>query len=238
MTLKESLAREPFTLALSSGFFGFFAHCGVMMALDDEDLKPEKITGSSAGAIVAAAWSHGVLAQELKLVLKELRKADFWDPGLGAGLLRGEKLEALLREVLKGRPQTTPIAISVFDIFSRKTMSFSEGDIPKFVRASVAVPLMFHPVRLGRRLYWDGGILDKMALNSVGPEDRTLVHYLPGQGLHSVYERARDVRALTPRQTMLAIDDLPRVGPNALDRGLYAIEHAYEKTRKALDCDV
>ena len=37
-TLREWLAEEPFALAMSAGFFGFFAHTGVLLALEEAGL--------------------------------------------------------------------------------------------------------------------------------------------------------------------------------------------------------
>ena len=33
--LRDWLEAEPFTLALSAGFFGFFAHTGLILALEE-----------------------------------------------------------------------------------------------------------------------------------------------------------------------------------------------------------
>jgi NTE family protein len=232
MTLREHLRKEPFTLALSSGFFGFFAHCGVALALGEENLHPAKVTGSSAGAIVASAIAHDVSLGDLKSTFRELKKSHFWDPSIGVGILRGEKMEGLVREILQGRPRKKALAISVFDIFARKTKSFDDGDIPRLVRASCAVPMMFHPVRHEGRYYWDGGILDKMALAGVGRRERVLVNYLPGEA----YERnhRRDFASLAPNQGALVIRGLPAPGPDALERGLQAVDVAYECAREAL----
>ena len=48
LTLREWLAEGPFTLALSSGFFGFFAHAGVVSVLEAEGLRPARIAGSAS----------------------------------------------------------------------------------------------------------------------------------------------------------------------------------------------
>ena len=55
-TLGEWLSAEPFSLALSAGFFGFFAHCGVLQALSARGLVPARLSGASAGARSVAAW--------------------------------------------------------------------------------------------------------------------------------------------------------------------------------------
>lgn len=42
MTLQTWLEENPFTLALSSGFFGFYAHAGFLKALEERGLAPER----------------------------------------------------------------------------------------------------------------------------------------------------------------------------------------------------
>src|SRR5262245_21144563 len=89
MTLREWLALGPYTLALSSGFFGFYAHTGFVAVLEREGLPPDRVTGSSAGALVAGLWAAGLDAPAIEAELRRLRRADFWDPRPGAGLLAG-----------------------------------------------------------------------------------------------------------------------------------------------------
>jgi NTE family protein len=45
---------------MSSGFFSFFAHAGLLGVLIDEGFLPERVSGSSAGALVTGAWAGGV----------------------------------------------------------------------------------------------------------------------------------------------------------------------------------
>lgn len=129
-TLAEQLAQEPFELVLSSGFFGFYAHTGVVLALEEAGLRPALLGGSSAGALVAGLWGAGLSAHVLKDTLLQLDRAAFWDvdplAGLpfflrhgvlrslaerlgferladeatGPGLLRGLAFDYLLRELL------------------------------------------------------------------------------------------------------------------------------------------
>ena len=61
-TLRTWLSEAPFSLTLSSGFFGFFAHAGVMTVLEDEGFVPSRVSGSSAGALVGGLWAAGVSA--------------------------------------------------------------------------------------------------------------------------------------------------------------------------------
>ncbi|HET9038276.1 MAG TPA: patatin-like phospholipase family protein, partial [Myxococcaceae bacterium] len=95
-TLREWLREGPFTLVMSSGFFGFFAHAGVVSVLEEEGLRPARITGSSAGALVGALWGAGVPAARIREELLALRREHFWDLRPGLGLLAGALFRALL----------------------------------------------------------------------------------------------------------------------------------------------
>ncbi len=230
----DHLKQQPFTLALSSGFFGFFAHHGFSLALKEAGLTPQRVTGASAGAIVAGAWSYGLTSEELLLVLRDLKREKFWDPAFGFGFLKGAKLESFLGELFAGREQEIPLAISTYDVFARKTVSFNSGDWPKIIRASCAVPLMFHPVKIGRRYYLDGGIQDKPALDSVEEGERVLIHYLPRFGPEKVYENRNAAEALRQKHFVVSPHELPDVGPNKLETGLRAMDAAYEHAVKVL----
>lgn len=63
-TLRDWLAAGPYTLALSSSFFGFYSHAGSLAALEEVGLTPAAITGSSAGALAGAAWAAGLDARD------------------------------------------------------------------------------------------------------------------------------------------------------------------------------
>ena len=66
ITLRDWLRQKPFTLTLSSGFFSFFAHCGMLSVLEEEGLTPQRITGASSGAMVGACWASGRRIADLK----------------------------------------------------------------------------------------------------------------------------------------------------------------------------
>jgi NTE family protein len=237
VTLGDWLAQGPFGLAMSSGFFSFFAHTGMLSALIARGLRPTHVAGSSAGALVAGAWGAGLEPDELAGVLAEVRREDFWDPSIGPGLLAGRKFDALLRRML---PQgaidacRVPVRISVFDILARRTVVLERGDLAKAIRASCAVPAMFQPVWIDRRPYWDGGILDRPGIAGV-PPGRLLFHHISSR---SVWRRAvPSSLALPARPEMvsLVVDGLPRSNPWRLDAGRQALLDARAATERALD---
>ena len=55
-SLSDWLRQGPFTLALCSSFFGYYAHAGVLQALEEAGIKPAKVCGSSSGSVISALW--------------------------------------------------------------------------------------------------------------------------------------------------------------------------------------
>jgi len=236
--LRDWLAAEPFGLAMSSGFFSFFAHTGMLSALVEAGLRPAHVAGSSAGALVGGAWAAGVEPDDLAVILGDLARDDFWDPAPGLGLLRGKRFDRLLRELLPidriegGR---VPLQISVFDILRRRTQVLTRGDLPDAIRASCCVPGLFHPVWIDRRPYWDGGILDRPGIAGIPDGARLLFHHIASQ---SPWRRVEPVPPSRRGMTTLVLDDLPRSGPTKLEAGRRAMALAREATRRALDAEV
>jgi NTE family protein len=234
------LGAAPFTLAMSSGFFGFFAHCGFLWALEERGFLPARIRGSSAGALVGGLWAAGLPARDIARELLQLSRTDFWDPRplAGAGLLRGQLFDALLRKMLPVQDFAqcrVRLHVSVFDVRSRRTRVVDGGDIASTLRASCAVPLMFQPVALDGRPHLDGGIADRSGVTLAPAGERIFYHHLVP---NSFWRRKSAPSSQVPVRGNLAgwiVPDLPRVTPFHLPRGRIALEQARKYTHAALD---
>lgn len=237
-TLADWLRAEPFTLSLSSGFFGFFAHAGVLLALEERALVPGRVTGSSAGALVGGLFAAGLPPERIREELLSLRRQDFWDPAPGAGLLRGRRFGDRLAELL---PVATfaecpiPVAVSAFDVRSRSTLVLEDGPLAPAIQASCTVPLLFHPVRHQGRALLDGGILDRAALQAVRPRERVLHHHLASRSPWRRRNSPQLAVPVRPGLTALVLPELPRVGPFRLGEGPHALNLALQRARAALD---
>ncbi|MDF1562412.1 MAG: patatin-like phospholipase family protein [Deltaproteobacteria bacterium] len=237
-TLAEALAAEPFTLALGSGFFGFFAHLGMVQALAARDLKPRRLVGVSAGAIISAAWASGTPLSKVEETLLSLRRQDFWDPSLGLGLLRGRRFRRLLEETLSApdfEGLEVPLAVTTVRPFTEGMTVIDSGDLPSAVHASCAVPFLFQPVRREGLLLWDGGVRERSGAAALAPDERTLFHHLASRSpWRRKGSRSMDVPTGENR-CALVIEGLPRLGPFRLEEGPEAISRARAATERALD---
>ncbi len=237
-TLREWLREGPFGLTLSSGFFGFFAHAGVLSVLEDEGLVPSRLSGSSAGALVAGAWAAGVDAQPLSRELLALRREDFWDPRPGIGLLAGRLFRTRLEALLPARSFAAcraPLALSVYDLVRRRTRVLAEGNVAAAIHASCAIPVLFQPVWHAGGLLIDGGVLDRPGLAGMPAGERVLYHHLASR---SPWRRPGSPSLRLPRRAglvpLVLEGVMPRVGPFRLSAGRLAFEHARVATRAAL----
>lgn len=237
-TLRAWLADEPFTLAMSAGFFGFFAHSGMLAALEDAGLRPARVSGASAGALVGGLWAAGLDAPALLDELTRLRREDFWDPALGFGLLRGRRFRERLESILPAKDFSecrVPALISVYDVWSRRTEVLSHGELAPAIQASCTLPGLFHPTWYRGRPLLDGGILDRAGLQGVSHGTRVLHHHLASR---SPWRRKRSAALLPPKRdglTAVVISGLPRSGPFRLHHGRAAMELARREMSRALD---
>ncbi len=237
LTLAEWLSGAPFSLAMSAGYFGFFAHAGMLQALEERGLTPAHVMGASAGALAGGLWAAGLASVELVEVLGELRREDFWDPAPGAGLLRGRLFDARLRELLPvSRVEDTPHRVSLlaWDILRRRTDILTEGDLATAIRASCALPGLFHPVHAGGLRWWlDGGIEHRDALYAAAPGERVLYHHLDTS---SPWRKKKTTNQwpTRPNTWCLSLGPLPRLGPGQLELGPMVAQIALERTRAAL----
>ena len=237
-TLRDWLAERPFTLVMSSGFFGFYAHTGVVTVLEEQGLRPTRIAGSSAGALVGALWGAGIPAARIREELLGLRRSDFWDLWPGLGLLRGGLFRALLERVLPVKTfeeSPVPLALSVWDLLARRTAVLERGPLAPAIHASCALPVLFQPVRHEGRLYADGGIADRPGLAGVPEGERVLYHHLTAR---SPWRRRNSPALEVPGRRGLqaiAVAGLPRLGPFRLARGRDAMELAAAGAREALE---
>lgn len=237
-TLREWLEEKPFAMTLSAGFFGFFAHAGVMTVLEDAELLPVRVTGASAGALVGGIWASGADATTIRDEFIRLRREDFWDvrpgPGLLAGHLFRSRLEALL-PAHRFEHCRVPAGLSVYDVLSHSTRVVERGPLAPAIVASCAVPGLFHPVWLEGRPLLDGGILDRHGLAGMPDDMRVFYHHLASRSPWRRRGSASLEVPSRPNLIALVIDTLPRVGPFRLEQGIRAFDIGAKAAKEALD---
>ena len=100
---------SPFTLVLSGGGLKGLAHIGVLRALEERELVPHLVVGSSIGSLIAAAWAAGVPIAEMDRRARLVRRRDVFQVAradvafrrlLAPALYRREPLEGLITSLV------------------------------------------------------------------------------------------------------------------------------------------
>ena len=135
----------------------------MLQVLEENGIRPDLVTGTSAGSLVAALYAAGKSPAEmagLALGMDESAITDWAFPT--RGVIRGEALARYVREQTGNKPieqMRVPLGIVATDLDSGAAVLFQRGDTGAAVRASSAVPAVFQPVKIGSREYVDGGLV-------------------------------------------------------------------------------
>ncbi len=175
--MKKSVA-----LVLSSGGAKGLAHIGAINELEKQGFKITSVAGSSIGAFVGGLYAMKKLS-EYTTWAKTLNKRSVW--GLmdltvsPNGLLKGErvfkKMKTFIPDMQINKMDIPYVAVAT-DILNEKEVIFDTGSFYEAVRASVAIPTLFTPVKYKDTILIDGGVLNPVPIEHVKrTEDDILV---------------------------------------------------------------
>ena len=160
-------------LALGGGAARGFAHIGVIKALEAQGIVPDIITGTSAGSLVGAlyaAGNNGFALQKLAIEMDEAAISDWSLPlfSKSSGVLKGEGLQNYINKTVNNIPLEKlkkPFGVVATDLNTGQPILFQRGNTGVAVRASSSVPSIFQPVRIGDRVYVDGGLVSPVPVH-------------------------------------------------------------------------
>lgn len=157
-------------LVLGSGSARGWAHLGVIEGLTAHGVQPDLIAGCSIGALVGATYAHGKAAALAAWVsaLSWQEVIRLFDLDLQSGLLKGEKVMRVFAErFVDARFDTLglPFGCVATDLARGQEIWLREGSVNDAVRASIALPGLFAPVRHDGRWLVDGGLVNPIPVS-------------------------------------------------------------------------
>ena len=157
--------------ALSGGFIKGFAHLGVMQALVEHDIKPNIISGVSAGALAGVFYADG---NEPYKVLDYFSGHKFQDLTRWViprkGLFELSEFIDFLKTNLKAKnleELELPLIITATDLDRGRMVHFHKGAIAERVAASCCMPVLFAPVKIDGVNYVDGGVMMNLPVTTI-----------------------------------------------------------------------
>lgn len=181
-------------LTLSGGGVKCLCQVGVLKALEEDSIRPDILSGVSAGAVVAALYADGYSPDSILSIFKHIRYTDFFRlevPEGGLLTLTGfkEYLDTLLHaktfEELK-----IPLKVVATDLDGGRSVVFEKGPLVDALVASCSVPILFCPYNIGGVNYVDGGVLKNLPASVIRSDCRYLVGVSVGPLDTSPYEKS------------------------------------------------
>lgn len=163
-------ARPRVGVVLGAGGARGWAHIGALRELDAMGVPIDVICGCSSGALVAASYAAGRLdaLERLGRAMTRAHMLRFFDLSLkGGGLIEGRWLLNFFRANI-GDIAIEDAAVRFGAVAtehqSGREIWFSSGSMVDAVRASIALPGLLTPVRLGRRWLLDGALVNPLPI--------------------------------------------------------------------------
>jgi NTE family protein len=177
--------RRKLAVVIGSGGVKCAAALGLRQVLDREGIPIDMFVGCSGGSIYAATaalgfspdeareaitrlWTREVTSQRRRRALLELLLPRTFGFGEGFGMRDDRLVLQRLRDGFGQRTfadARTTLYVAATDFRTGEQVVLSEGRIVDAVRASIAIPFVLPPWRVGDRLLVDGFLSDPLPVN-------------------------------------------------------------------------
>lgn len=174
---------------------------GVIKAMEELDIKPDILSGCSAGSISAAFYADGFAPEEILEILSSYKLKKYFRFGLPRkGLMKSTGLYRIIKNNLRTsriEDLKIPLWIGITNMNKGIPEYIHEGDLAKYVLASASIPVVFRPIIIKSTMYVDGGVMDNLPLEPLQSKADTIiasnvspiVECMPPSSLKRVAER-------------------------------------------------
>lgn len=245
--------RPTVALVLGGGGLRGFAHLGVLRALEDAGIQADIVVGTSAGAVVGAAYASGLSSAQIESIASSVKLSSLIDfTASSSGLMRGDNIARWINGITAGAPiEKFPrrFAAVATDLRSGNAVLLDQGSPGAAVQASAAVPGVNVPVGYPGGHLVDGGISSLVpvrAARAMGADVVIAVDiYCQGPGSEGLAAPAILLRVMRVQSCLVASPELaeadvliaPAVrvsGMSARDEQQAAIAAGYAAATEAL----
>ena len=166
-------------LVLSGGGTRGFAHLGVLKALEEQGIKPDIISGVSAGSIAGALYADGNDPEEVFKQLSNHRLLDYLEFTIPQkGMVNMSGFEKTLKKLLRSKTFEElgiPLIVFAVNMNTAEYVRFDKGELISAVKASSSIPVVFPPVKIGDSYFSDGGIINNFPVEVLRDCCKTII---------------------------------------------------------------
>ena len=216
--------------ALSGGFIRGIAHLGMLQALFENNIRPDILSGTSAGAIASAFIADGrepfevmeLFAGQSFINLAKIHPSK-------ESLLRMDYFTDFLKKNLRAKrieDLQMPVVITATDFDNGKSIHFTQGELTRRIAASCCIPVLFKPVVINKVHYVDGGVFMNIPVSPIVS--------IALRAYHFMFE-ANTLSELSQADLVIAPDGLENFANYQLDKTEDIFSLGYFAALKAIE---
>jgi NTE family protein len=179
---------KSLAIALGGGGARGIAHVVVLEVLDELGVRPTAIAGTSAGAMIGAAYASGMTGREIRRHVTSLAHdraevfrrlmaaragsfASLFSGGFGSATqVDGEKFcDQFLPDAVPDDFDALqiPLLVIASDLYRRQQVVLSSGPLRRAVAASMALPTLVRPIAIDGQVLVDGGATNPLPFDQL-----------------------------------------------------------------------
>lgn len=177
--MKTNFNTDDFTLVLSGGGALGIAHLGVLHDLEEQNIVPKEIVGTSMGGIIGACKAIGMTEKEIYGQVKNFSNVFNWIKFSisGNAFVVNDKLKAIFESIFKERKMKDtliPLKIIATDLQSGHKKVFTAEDdvlIKDAILSTMAIPGVFEEHIINGETYGDGFLCENLGVTEASHND-------------------------------------------------------------------
>lgn len=173
MDLATVFNEKPYKIgiALSGGGIKSLCHAGVLKALEEQGLKPDIISGVSAGSVIGAFYSDGYTPDEIAVLFEDISFRHMTKIHIpDGGFFQTDVFQDFLTRKLRAKTfeeLAIPLRVVATDLDKGRSVTFSTGNLVDPIVASCSFPVLFRPKTIDGVNYVDGGVLKNFPVSTI-----------------------------------------------------------------------
>ena len=160
-------SRPKVALVLGGGGAKGAATVGALKYVEKSEVPIDMVVGTSIGSIVGGMYAVGYRHEQLDSLFRTQQWVNMF-----AGSLMGDSIVNVFRNNLGSEYSqvdfdslATPFRCVAVDINKMRQVVLKEGDLAQAMRASMAIPVVFKPVKIDGMQLVDGGVLNNLPVD-------------------------------------------------------------------------
>lgn len=166
----KSNKSKKFSLALGGWAARWLAHIGIIKYLEENNLYPSEISGTSMWSIIASLYVFGKNSEEMLDICRRVNFLKLIDFDFKKWVIKWNKIKAFFDEIFgdfKIEDSPIPLKIISTDIKTWEKYVFTSWSITEAIRSSISIPGIIMPNIIDQKELIDGWIVNNLPIDEL-----------------------------------------------------------------------